>query len=126
MKSLRARRITIRVGDVWEAPALHVLLTEEDDVIVARCLDLTVSSHGKDEENAIESLADAVKEYVLTAIEDSALNTIYDPAHSKYWRMFNELEAKESMNSLKRSIGKTAITDKSESMREAPTQITYA
>ena len=126
MKSLRARRITIRIGDVWEAPALHVLLTEEDDVIVARCLDLTVSSHGKDEEDAIESLANAVKEYVVTAIEDSAVNAIYDPAHSKYWRMFNELEARESMNSLKRSIGKTVRSNQGDNIRTAPTQITYA
>lgn len=126
MKSLGARRITIKVGDVWESPALHVLLTDEDDVIVARCLDLTVSSHGLDEKDAIESLADAVKEYVLTAIEDSAVNTIFDSAHSKYWRMFNELEARQSKSSLRRSIGKTVRANESDSIRTAPTQIIYA
>ncbi len=126
MKSLGARRITIKVGDVWESPALHVLLTDEDDVIVARCLDLTVSSHGLDEKDAIESLADAVKEYVLTAIEDSAVNTIFDSAHSKYWRMFNELEARQSKSSLRRSIGKTVRANESNSIRTAPKQIIYA
>ncbi len=126
MRSLGARRITIKAGDVWETPVLHILLTGEDSVVVARCLDFTVSSHGKDEKDAITSLADAVKEYILTAIENSAVNTIYDPAHSKYWRMFNELEAKQSMSSLKRSIGKTVISDQSDNIRKAPTQIIYA
>ena len=32
---------------------LHILLTEEDSVIVARCLDFSVSSHG---ENVYEFL----------------------------------------------------------------------
>ncbi len=126
MRSLGARRITIKVGDVWETPILHILLTREDNVVVARCLDFTVSSHGKDKKDAITSLADAVKEYILTAIENSAVNTIYDPAHSKYWRMFNELEAKQSMNTLRRSIGKTVMADQSDNIRKAPTQIIYA
>ena len=126
MKSLGARRITIKIGDVWETPVLHILLTREDDVIVARCLDFTVSSHGEDEKDAVKSLADAVKEYVLTAIEDSAIDTIYDPAHSKYWRMFNELEAKRTMSTLKRSIGRALGSSQSESMRRGATEIIYA
>ncbi|MBC8456514.1 MAG: hypothetical protein H8D67_00780 [Deltaproteobacteria bacterium] len=126
MKSLGAKRIAIKVGDVWETPILHILLTREDSVVVARCLDFSVSSHGTDEKDATESLADAIKEYVLTAIENSAVDTICDPAHSKYWRMFNEIEAKQSMSSLKRSLGKTAISNKSDSMRKASTQIIHA
>jgi hypothetical protein len=126
MKSLGARRIAIKLGDVWETPVLHILLTREDDVIVARCLDCTVSSHGEDEKDAVKSLADAVKEYVLTAIEDSAIDTIYDPAHSKYWRIFNELEAKRAMTSLKRSIGKTLWSSDSESIRRGATEIIFA
>lgn len=126
MKSLGAKRIAIKVGDVWETPILHILLTREDSVVVARCLDFSVSSHGTDEKDATESLAGAIKEYVLTAIENSAVDTIFDPAHSKYWRMFNEIEAKQSMSSLKRSLGKTAISNKSDSMRKASTQIIHA
>ena len=126
MKSLGARRITIKVGDVWETPVLHILLTKEDGVVVARCLDFTVSSHGNDEKDAMGSLADAVKEYVLTAIENNAVDTIHDPAHSKYWRMYNELEAKQSMSSLKRSIGKTVGSNQSDNIKKAPTQIIYA
>ncbi|GAI88396.1 unnamed protein product [marine sediment metagenome] len=104
MKGLKAHRIKIKVGDSWESPLFHILLTKEDDVIVARCLDLTVSSHGRDEDDALRSLADAVKEYVLTAVESDAIDTIFDPAHSKYWRMFNELESKQAMSKLKRTL----------------------
>ena len=78
------------VNKLWESPPLHILLTREDDVIVARCLDLTVSSHGNDESDALNSLTEAVKEAILSAIENNVIEEIYDPAHSKYWRMFNE------------------------------------
>jgi hypothetical protein len=87
-------RIKAKIGDLWESPLLHVLLTKEDDVVVARCLDFTVSSHGEDQKDALKSLADSIKEYVLTALESKGINTIFDPAHGKYWRMYNELEAK--------------------------------
>ena len=49
MKGSRAHRIKIGVGDLWESPILHILLTREEDVVVARCLDFTVSAHGKNE-----------------------------------------------------------------------------
>ena len=61
----------------------HILLTKEDDVIVACCLDLTVSSHSNDEKSALKALADSIKEYVLTTLENDAINMIFDPAHSK-------------------------------------------
>ena len=98
MKSVRAERIKVKIGDLWESPLLHVLLTKEDDVVVARCLDFTVSSHGEDQKDALKSLADSIKEYVLTALENRGINTIFDPAHGKYWRMYNELEAKQVMS----------------------------
>jgi len=94
MKSLKAERIKIKLGNIWESPELHILLTREDNVIVVRCLDFSVSSHGMDIKNAVDSLAQSIKEYILTAIENDAVHTIFDPAHSKYWRMFNELKAK--------------------------------
>jgi len=40
MKGMKANRIKIKVGNLWESPVLHVLLTKEDDLVVARCLDL--------------------------------------------------------------------------------------
>jgi hypothetical protein len=95
MKVKKAIRAKFKVDKLWEGPALHILLTQEYDVIVARCLDLTLSSHGNDEMDAINLLTDAVKEAILSAIENDVIGEIYDPAHSIYWRMFNEAEAKQ-------------------------------
>jgi hypothetical protein len=44
MKAIKAIRAKFKVNDLWESPALHILLTREDNVIVARCLDFTVAS----------------------------------------------------------------------------------
>ncbi len=125
MKGKRADRIKIKVGNLWESPILHILLTKEDDVIVARCLDFTVSSHGKEEKGALDALADSVKEYILTAVENDAIDNIFDPAHSKYWRMYNELEAKQSRSNLKRSLKKSFKSVSSESIRKSIPEISY-
>jgi hypothetical protein len=126
MKSLKAERIRIKIGDLWESPSLHVLLTKEDDVVVARCLDFTVSSHGETQKTALKSLADSIKEYVLTALENNAINTIVDPAHSKYWRMYNELEAKQVMSNLKRSLAQSMSSLPQERIKQSVTEISYA
>ena len=94
MKGIRAHRIRIKIGDTWESPTLHILLTKEDNVVVARCLDFTVSSHGENEKEALKALADSIKEYTLTAVENDTVENIFDPAHGKYWRLYNELEAR--------------------------------
>jgi hypothetical protein len=78
MKGLKAERIKVKIGRLWESPLLHVLITQEDEVVVARCLDFTVSSHGENEDDALHSLAEAIKEYVLTAVENKWLTS-----HSK-------------------------------------------
>ncbi|MBW2301817.1 MAG: hypothetical protein JRF46_16270 [Deltaproteobacteria bacterium] len=126
MKSIKAERIRIKIGDLWESPLLHILLTKEDDVVVARCLDFTVSSHGDDEKDALKSLADSIKEYVLTAVENDAIDTIFDPAHGKYWRMYNELEAKQSMSSLKRSLKKSFKTVSYQNIQQSTAELNYA
>ena len=126
MKGIKAERIRIKIGDLWESPILHILLTKEDDVIVARCLDFTVSSHGDNEKDALKSLADSIKEYVLTAVENDAIDTIFDPAHSKYWRMYNELEAKQSMSSLKRSLKKSFKTVSYQNIQQSTAELNYA
>jgi len=126
MKGIKAHRIIIKVGKLWETPILHILLTKEDDVIVARCLDFTVSTHGKDEKDALKSLADSVKEYVLTAVENDAIDAIFDPANGKYWRMYNELEAKLSISKLKRSLKKSFKPVSSKKISESPAEISYA
>ncbi len=126
MKTLRADRIKIRIGNVWESPELHILLTQEDDIVVARCLDFTVSSHGKDVQDALKSLATSIKEYILTAVENDAINTIFDPAHGKYWRMYNELEARHSSGKLKRSLKKSLKSVPYENIQQSTAEISYA
>lgn len=126
MKGVRAHRIKIKFGNLWESPILHILLTKEDDVIVSRCLDFTVSSHGKDEKDALESLADSIKEYVLTAVENNSIDTIADPAHSKYWRLYNELEAKQSNNNLKRTLKKSFKSISNVNIENSSAEISYA
>jgi len=126
MKGIKAKRIRFKIGSLWESPTLHILLTKENDVIVARCLDFTVSSHGKDEKDALKALADSIKEYVLTAVENDAINTIFDPAHGKYWRLYNELEAKQSSKSLKMSIKKSLMSIPNDNLQRSTTEINYA
>ena len=126
MKSLKAERIKIKIGDIWESPNLHILLTQENDIIVARCLDFTVSTHGTDIKDALDSLADSIKEYILTALENDAINTIFDPAHGRYWRMFNELETKHSVGQQKRSLRKSLALVAYKDMERSPAEINYA
>ena len=126
MKGTRAHRIKVKVGNLWESPILHILLTKEDDVIVSRCLDFTVSSHGKDEKDALESLADSIKEYVLIAVENDSIDTIFDPAHSKYWRMYNELEVKQSSSKLKRTLKQSFKSVSNENIQKSTVEISYA
>ncbi len=126
MKALKAMRTKIKIGDLWVSPELHVLLTKEDDVFVARCLDFTVSSHGEDEEDAIKSLAEAIQEYILTSIENSETENLYDPAHNKYWRMFNELEAKQLCKNFKRSLSKSILMESPEKIGKQTADLTYA
>ena len=126
MKSLKAERIKIKIGDIWESPELYILLTQENDVVVARCLDFMVSSHGTDIKDALNSLAESIKEYILTAVENDAINTIYDSAHSKYWRMFNELETKHSVGKMKRSLKKSLKSISYKNLEHSPAEINYA
>jgi hypothetical protein len=123
---MKAERIKVKFGDIWESPELHVLLTRENDVVVARCLDFTVSSHGMDAKDALNSLAESIKEYILTAIENNAINTIFDPAHGKFWRMFNEQETKYSVGKMKRSLRKSLKSIPYKNIESSPAEIRYA
>ena len=125
MKGIKALRIQIKIGELWETPTLHILLTKEDDVIVTRCLEFSISSHGNDEKEALKSLADAVKEYLLTASENNAIDTIFDPANGKYWRMYNELESKQSVNNFKKALKNSFKYFSNEKISESPVEISY-
>ncbi len=125
MKAIKAIRAKFNIGNVWVSPHLHILLSQEDEIMVARCLEFTVSSHGNDEREALDGLAGVVKEYIFSAIENDAANTIFDPAHSKYWRMFNELEVKQAKEKLRKSL-KKSITSIEGKAIALPSEISYA
>ncbi len=74
---------------------LHILLTEEDDVIVARCLDFSVSSHGENKEEALASLNDSIADYLDYALKQGAFEVIVDPEEDMFWDIFKEQQLKE-------------------------------
>ena len=126
MKTLGAKSVKVKIGPHWETPYLHILLTREDDFVVARCLDFTVSSHGEDEDEAIESLADAIKEYIISAVENDTIEAINDPAHGKYWRMFNEKITRNTAKKLTKSLQKSRYELEREHLRGSRLEISYA
>ncbi len=126
MKGIKAGRVKFNIGNLWESAALHILFTKEDDVVVARCLDFTVSSHGKDEEDALRALAVSLKEYILSAVENDAIDTIFDSAHSKFWRMYNELETRQSIKNIKMSIKKSLSSVRNDNLWQSTAGINYA
>ena len=93
---------------------LHILLTEEDSVIVARCLDFSVSSHGDNEEDALASLSDSINDYLDHAIQKGALNEIIDPDEDKLWNIYRKLELEYESISIIQNIDilKKNITEK--------------
>lgn len=115
MKPRKALTGTIRqLG----ATPIHVLLTEEDGVLVARCLDFSVSSHGDNEQDALASLSDSILDYLDYAIEHNALNDILDPDDEQYWKMFEELRLQNELEHIRASL--TSLT------LSPPLEINYA
>ncbi|MBN2373823.1 hypothetical protein JXL19_08550 [bacterium] len=102
------------------------MLTKEDNVVVARCLDFTVSSHGEDATDALKSLAEAIKEYILTSIEGSNIDNLYNPAHNKYWRMFNELESRQLYKNFKQFLSKSKLLKSPKELEQLAVEVTYA
>lgn len=82
---------------------LHILLTEEDDVIVARCLEFSVSSHGENEEDALASLSDSISDYLDYVLKQGALNEVIDPEEDKFWEIYKKLELREEFLTIKNS-----------------------
>ncbi|HHC25587.1 MAG TPA: hypothetical protein ENK58_09310 [Desulfobacterales bacterium] len=76
MKPLKALTGTI---ENFPGLYLNILLTDEDEMIVARCLDFSVSSHGKDEQDALVSLSDSIADYLDHALQHGAFDAIIDP-----------------------------------------------
>ena len=87
MKPLRA----VRCYAVKELPPLHILFSEEDGVIVARCLDFSISSHGETFNEARESINSALMDYMEYGIEHGAGDSLFDPDLQEYWDAYREL-----------------------------------
>jgi hypothetical protein len=126
MKCLAAKRVKIRIGDLWESPVLSILLSDEDGVVVARCLDFTVSSHGENEDDAVASLADAIKEYVLTAVEAETIHSLYDPARQKFWRAFHDIDQQQSIALLNNSITLPLKNEDLQAINRTAPELIYA
>ncbi len=82
---------------------LHILLTEEDGVIVARCLDFSVSSHGENEEDALASLNDSIKDYLDYALQQEAYQDIIDSDEEEFWNLYRKQKLLEESVSIKRN-----------------------
>jgi len=80
---------------------LHILLTEEDGVIVARCLDFSVSSHGENEQDALDSLSDSIVDYLDYAIQRGVFADIIDPEEEQLWRIFQDLKLQDEIERIK-------------------------
>ncbi len=93
---------------------LHILLTQEDGVIVARCLDFSVSSHGDNEKDALDSLSESLKDYLNYAIEKEAFDEIIDPDEEEFWKIYRKLELQNELMTFK----KMAKTLRKENLRE--------
>jgi len=111
MKPLKALKGYIKNLEHFE---LHILLTQEDDVIVARCLDFSVSSHGNNDKEALASLSESLKDYLNYAIEKEAFNEIIDPDEDRFWKIYRNLELQKELMTFQ----KIAKTLKIENIRE--------
>ena len=118
MKGIKAIRCAIKIGKLWELSMLHILITREDEVYVARCLDFTVSSHGDSEKEALESVKLSIVEYVRHAIENRITAQMIDPSPEQYWSLFKELELKEEMVKIKRSVARCALLQTKQVLEE--------
>jgi len=84
-----------------ELPPLHLLFTKEDDIIVVRCLDFSISSHGITIKEALESINSSLIDYIKYGLENSDIDSLFDPELKEYWDMYRELEIKQEKKSFK-------------------------
>ena len=89
-----------------ELPPLHLLFTEEDNVIVVRCLDFSISSHGETVEDALESINSSLVDYIKYSMENSDIDNLFDHDLKDYWDMYRELETKQEIESFKEHFNK--------------------
>jgi hypothetical protein len=111
MKPLKSLKGTLKNFAKLE---LHILLTQEDDVIVARCLDFSVSSHGENEKEALDSLSESLTDYLNYAIEKDAFDEMIDPDEEAFWQIYHKLEWQNELM----TFHQMAKTLKKENLRE--------
>lgn len=87
-----------------DAAPLHLLVTKEDGVIVVRCLDFSISSHGNTVEEAIESINSAMIDYIQHGIEKGDIDSLFDPDLKEYWELYRELEIEDERKSFRDRI----------------------
>ncbi len=102
MKPIKAEKCYISN----ELPALHMLLTEEDGVIVIRCLDFSISSHGDTIEEARQSMSSTLMDYLKYAIENNSRDNLFDPDLKEYWDMYQSLEIETEKDLFQASFDK--------------------
>ncbi len=78
-------------------------MSRADHISTFRCLDFSVSSHGENEEDALDSLSDSIKDYLDYALKHDALNEIIDPEEDKFWEIYRKLELQSEALSIKES-----------------------
>lgn len=108
LKMMPLKALKGNISDVTNIH-FHILLTKEDDVIVARCLDLSISSHGENEKEALLSLSDSIKDYLGYAIKECALDQVIDLEEDKYWKIYRRLELEKESLELKEQLKYVAI-----------------
>lgn len=89
-----------------ELPPLHILFTDEDDVVVSRCLDFSISSHGKDIKESKEAISETIIEYIEHALENNGLDKLFDPDLEIYWNLYRELEFKSETENFRKNLDK--------------------
>jgi hypothetical protein len=103
---MEAKPLKTLIGTIKHFPELylHILLTEEDGLIVARCLDFSVSSHGENEADALASLSESVKDYMDYAVGRGAFDEIIDPDDENLWNVFWKQKLKEQSAIIEKNV----------------------
>jgi predicted RNase H-like HicB family nuclease len=73
---------------------LRGVVYREGDVWIAHCLELDVVAEGDTPEKAIQDAVDLCVFQIETAVENNDLESVFRPAPSKFWTLFNSESAK--------------------------------
>ena len=65
---------------------LHILLYREPPYEIAHCLEFDIVAQGNTKKEALKNLIDGIELQVNFAIENNALESLYNPAPPEYWQ----------------------------------------